>query len=104
MRGEGVRGEDMRGCTRCAPTDPLHSYLVRQCGSKLLIHPSLHQHPIGGNARLTSIAKLGRKKCFHGHIDVAIVEDNEGSVATKFHGDLFDSGGGFTQEPFSDGC
>src|SRR5215469_7372694 len=65
-------------------------YRCNQFLGKGVINAGLDIEPVSANAGLTSVAVFGNYRSFNGRIQISIIENDEGRIASEFQRDLFD--------------
>ena len=68
-----------------------------------IIDGIVHVNAIDGDADLPGVTELVGDRAGDGGRDVGIVEDDQGSVATQFHRDVFHGGGRMGDQCLADG-
>ena len=89
----------------CGPlANPESLDCLREFFGKGVVDALLHEQPVGADAGLARVAVLGCHGAGDGRIEIGIIEDNEGSIASELQRHLLDRPGGVTQQQLADLC
>ena len=70
--------------------------------TKRVVDAGLDEEAVGAHAGLPGVAIFGDHRALDRPVDVGIVEDDEGRVAAKLHGDALESVRGLLDEKLAD--